>query len=57
MVGVTMATVGYGDLSPGTVGGRVTAVLTMFVGIGSFSLLTAKFAEVLTLVGPRREAP
>ena len=43
---VTMATVGYGDLAPATLGGRVVAVATMTVGIGSFSVLTAKLFDV-----------
>ena len=44
---VTMATVGYGDISPKTTNGRAVAVLTMVVGIGMFSLITAKLAELL----------
>ncbi len=44
---VTMATVGYGDISPKTTEGRSVAILTMIVGIGMFSLITAKLAELL----------
>ncbi len=33
---VTVTTVGYGDVSPMTAGGRLVAVLTMIVGIGIF---------------------
>lgn len=44
---VTMATVGYGDLSPATAAGRIVAVLTMIGGIGSFSMLTGTFSSFL----------
>ncbi|MEZ5265308.1 MAG: ion channel [Acidimicrobiales bacterium] len=43
----TLATVGYGDVSPTTGTGRLVAVLTMVSGIGMFSIVTAKFAETL----------
>jgi voltage-gated potassium channel len=33
---VTLSTVGYGDLVPMTVGGRIIGMLTMLVGIGIF---------------------
>jgi voltage-gated potassium channel len=33
---VTLSTVGYGDLAPVTVGGRLVGMLTMLVGIGIF---------------------
>ncbi len=41
----TMATVGYGDLSPKTVAGRLVAVVLMVIGIGFFALLTGAIAQ------------
>ena len=41
----TMSTVGYGDLAPRTVTGRLDAVVLMFVGIGFFALLTGAVAQ------------
>lgn len=43
----TMTTVGYGDLSPATFGGRVTAVGVMVLGITLFGLATALIAKWL----------
>jgi voltage-gated potassium channel len=49
----TVTTVGYGDVVPSTVGGRVVAGLLMLTGIGFLSLLTATIASsfVATDVG------
>ena len=41
---VTVTTVGYGDITPETVGGRIIAALLMIVGIGLFSFVTANVA-------------
>jgi voltage-gated potassium channel len=42
---VTVTTVGYGDLYPETVQGRLIGMVLMFVGIGFLSLLTAAVAS------------
>jgi voltage-gated potassium channel len=41
----TMTTVGYGDLSPTTTGGRVLAAVVMIVGIGFVAIVTGAVAE------------
>jgi voltage-gated potassium channel len=42
---VTVTTVGYGDVLPRTVGGKVIAIVVMLVGIGFLSVLTATIAS------------
>jgi voltage-gated potassium channel len=41
----TVSTVGYGDIYPTTVQGRLIAMVLMFVGIGFVSLLTAAISS------------
>ncbi|SHE93199.1 voltage-gated potassium channel [Seinonella peptonophila] len=41
---VTTTTVGYGDISPVTLGGRMIAVVLMFTGIGLIGSVTASIA-------------
>lgn len=43
----TISTVGYGDIYPVTVIGRVIAVLTTIVGVSTFGVVTAKLASLL----------
>ncbi len=43
---VTMTTVGYGDISPATQGGRIVAMAVMISGIGLIGILTATIAGV-----------
>lgn len=44
---VTLTTVGYGDISPSTTGGRTLAVIIMFFGIGLLGMLSASLATLL----------
>jgi ABC-type amino acid transport substrate-binding protein len=46
---VTMTTVGYGDKSPKTVGGRIIALIWMFAGLIMISGFTAAIASALTV--------
>ena len=42
---VTVTTVGYGDIVPHTVAGRLIGILVMLLGIGFLSILTATVAS------------
>lgn len=42
----TISTVGYGDITPESFGGKVIGIFLMLVGAGFFSLLTAYLASV-----------
>lgn len=44
---VTITTVGYGDISPVTAGGRIVSMFLMMMGIGLVGLTTARVATYL----------
>jgi voltage-gated potassium channel len=44
---VTITTVGYGDISPDSVGGRMVGAIIMIAGVFFMSLLTASLASIM----------
>jgi voltage-gated potassium channel len=44
---VTMTTIGYGDIYPVTVGGRIIAILLIFSGIGAFGALIGVIDQIV----------
>ncbi|OZM56088.1 hypothetical protein CIB95_13345 [Lottiidibacillus patelloidae] len=54
---VTTTTVGYGDLYPETVIGRIIATFLMIVGVGILGIITGSVASFLTRRGNNQELP
>jgi voltage-gated potassium channel len=52
---VTLCTVGYGDIAPKSVAGRVTGICIMLTGFLLLSLITAKIASILVEKRIRQE--
>lgn len=44
---VTITTVGYGDISPTTTGGKFVATIIMFIGLSFYALLTSSISSIL----------
>jgi voltage-gated potassium channel len=51
---VTVTTVGYGDYTPVTVDGRITAVLIMLIGLLTLAVVTAQVASSFVAQAPSR---
>ena len=51
---VTVTTVGYGDYTPVTVYGRITAILIMLIGLLTLAVVTAQVASNFVAQGPGR---
>lgn len=44
---VTLTTVGYGDITPVTTGGKLVATVLMFIGLSFYALLTSVLSSIL----------
>lgn len=53
---VTMSTVGYGDIVPHTLFGKILAGMGMFLGIGIFAVITAIIGSKIHLLTEHRHA-
>lgn len=51
----TVTTVGYGDLSPVTMGGRIIAIFLYIIGIGLIGVVIGKVVEGLSIFRKKRE--
>ena len=51
---VTVTTVGYGDYTPVTVYGRITAIFIMLIGLLTLAVVTAQVASNFVAQGPSR---
>jgi voltage-gated potassium channel len=45
---VTIATCGYGDITPGTTSGRLMVIVVLFISVATVSMFTANLASALT---------
>jgi len=52
---VTITTVGYGDFSPATLGGRISTTVVQWVGIGFAAAFAGKIAETFFSISRRRK--
>lgn len=52
---VSITTVGYGDRYPVTTGGKMIAVFLMFLGIGTFFMVTGNISSFLTKSGQAKD--
>ena len=48
---MTTTTVGYGDIAPSSIGGRIVAVCLMLIGIGFLSTLTGNISSYFIFQG------
>lgn len=53
---VTLTTVGYGDISPKTTGGKLVAGVIMFIGLSFYALLTGVLSTIIIERAQNREA-